>query len=52
LKMLDGGLDDERDIGDAAAAGGDGDGLAGLHFLAKIELRELGGDRGGDLINR
>src|SRR5437870_5463886 len=39
LKMLNRGLDDQGDIGDAAAAGGDGDGLPRLYFLAEIQAR-------------
>ena len=51
LQMLDRRLDDDCDIGDAAAAGGDRHALPRLDALGQVQLRQLRFDRRGDVCN-
>ena len=46
----DGAFEDDGDVGDAAAAGGQGDRLARLDALAEVEFCQSGTDGGGNVV--
>src|SRR5262249_17798659 len=49
LQVVGDGAEDEGDVGDAAAAGGERDGVAGLDAALQLEVGEGGADAGGDV---
>lgn len=49
--MADQGPEDDGQVGDASAAGGDGNGLARPHSLRQVEVRELAFDLLRDIVD-
>ena len=50
-QKLDGAVQDDGDVGDAAAAGGEGDGLARADALLQVQLVQGFADGGGDIVD-